>query len=104
MPVPTTTTGPTNVYIILDDTGPTAGTNTSAALTAGASGVQIFPEFVAPSVGAAIQVAHIIASVRQAPVRIANKYAPAAGTPPWTLVQGASAAVALTNVPSGVGF
>lgn len=104
MGVPTTTTGPTNVYFCEDDTGATANTLATSALTAGGSGAQLSPEFTAPSAAAAIQVAHLFASVFQRPVRLVNKYSPASGTPPWTLVQGAAANVALTVVPSGVSF
>lgn len=104
MPLPTTATGPTNVYFIEDDTAATANTLAATALTAGGSGAQLSPEFVAPSASAAITVAHIFASLFQRPVRIITKYAPGAGTPPWTLVQGAAANVALTSVPSGVSF
>jgi hypothetical protein len=104
MPVPTTTTGPTNVYFCEDDAAATANTAASAVLTAGGSGAQIGPEFTAPSAAAAIQIAHLLASVLQRPLRLINKYNPASGTPPWTLVQGAPANVALTVVPSGVGY
>ncbi len=103
MPLPTTATGPTNVYFCEDDTAATANT-AAGGLTAGGSGAQISPEFTAPSAAAAITVAHIFASVFQRPVRVVQKYAPGAGLPPWTLVQGATANVALTSVPSGVGF
>lgn len=104
MPLPTTTTGPTNVYFCEDDTAATANTLATGALTAGGSGAQIGPEFTAPSATNAIQVAHLLASIFQRPVRLVNKYSPASGTPPWTLVQGAAANVALTSVPSGVGY
>ena len=104
MPLPTTATGPTNVYFVEDDTAATANTLATPALTAGGSGAQISPEFTAPSAAAALTIAHLLASVLQRPVRLINKYSPASGTPPWTLVQGAAANVALTSVPSGVGF
>lgn len=104
MPLPTTTTGPTTVYVCLDDYGATANTAASGALTAGGSGQQLVAEFTASSAANAIQVAHILASALQRPLRLANKYSPAAGTPPWTLVQGAPANVALTVVPSGTGY
>jgi len=103
MGLPTTTTGPTNVWFVEDDAAATANT-AAGGLTAGGSGAQISPEFTAPSAAAAVTVAHIFASLFQRPVRLVNKYAPTAGTPPWTLVQGATANVALTSVPSGVGF
>jgi hypothetical protein len=92
-----------SVYFCEDDTAPTANAS-AGGLTAAASGAQISPEFTAPSATAAITVAHIFATVFQRPVRLVQKYSPGAGTPPWTLVQGATANVAITSVPSGVGF
>jgi hypothetical protein len=99
MPLPTTATGPTNVYLIEDDPGFTA--NSPGAGTGGGSGAQIVTEFVAPNAASAITVAHIIASALQRPVRVISKFT---GVPPWTLVLGAAAQVALTQVPSGVGY
>jgi len=96
-----------NTYIIVDDYAATAG-NQAGQGSASGSGQPLFPEFTAPSAGAAIQLAHIIASCRQSPVRVFAKFGglPAAGTTPIaaTLVQGAAANVALTNVPSGITF
>lgn len=92
--------GPTNVYYLQDDTG---NTTTSGGGTGGASGQQLSPEFTAPTVAAAMQVAYLFASVFQRPVRLAIKYG-GIGAMPWTLVTGASANVALTSVPSGVGY
>ena len=84
MPLPTTATGPTNVYFVEDDTAATANTLATPALTAGGSGAQISPEFTAPSGAAAIQVAHIILSAMQrGPGRVVQKLG---GSPPWTLV------------------
>jgi hypothetical protein len=94
----------TPVYFVEDDPGFTAGGVGQQAGTGAGTGMQLSPEFTAPSAAAAIQVAHIIASALQRPVRIVTKYAPGAGNPPWTLVQGAAANVALTLVPSGVGY
>ena len=92
------------VYFVEDDSGFTAGGTGQQAGTGAGSGAQLSPEFTAPTVAAAIQVAHLFASVLQRPVRIVTKYAPGAGLPPWTLVQGAAANQALTVVPSGVGY
>lgn len=99
MPLPTTATGPTNVYLILDDTGTTA--NSPGSGTGAASGAQLVTEFVASSGAAAITITHIIASALQRPLRVANKYS---ATPPFTLVLGALPQVALTQVPSGAGY
>ncbi len=87
-----------NVYYLIDDPGAAAGP--AGTPGAGGSGKPISPEFTAPSAAAAIQVAHIIASALQRPVRIVNMF----GSPPYTLVQGAAANGALTVVPSGVSY
>lgn len=99
MGVPTTTNAPQNVYAILDDysasdNGPTTNT------TGTGSGDQML-EFTAASLSNATTVAYLISSALQRPVRLMNKYV---GSPPWTLVTGAAPGVALTTVPSGVGF
>ena len=91
---------PTNVYFVIDDYGNTAGLGSQAG--SGGTGAQISPEFTAPSGSAAITVAHLIASVLQrSPVRVVQKLG---GAPPWTLVYGAQANVALTACPSGINF
>lgn len=90
-----------NVYFCIDDYTNSAGQ--AGTPGAGSSGQPLTDEFTAPSAAAAIQVAHLFASVYQRPLRIVNKFAgPTNG--PWTLVQGAPANVALTVVPSGVSF
>jgi hypothetical protein len=99
MGLPTTATGPTNVYYLIDDYGTTAGP--PGGQTGGASGNMISPEFTAPSLGVATTVAFIFSTAFQRPVRLVTKYG---GTPPWTLVTGQAATVALTGVPSGVGY
>ena len=99
MGLPTTTTGPTNVYFLEDDSGTSAGPVGGG--TGAASGAQLSPEFVAPSATAALQVAYIFASAFQRPVRLVPKYG---GTPPWTLVVGLGANTALTSVPSGISY
>lgn len=96
-----------NQYIIIDDYAATAGV-AAGSTSAAASGQLLFGPFTAPSASAAITVAHLVASIRQAPVRVVNPYGgiPAAGTTAIapTLVQGAPANVALTAVPSGILF
>ena len=96
---------PTNVYYVIDDYGNTAGGGggtVGGPEGSGGTGEAISPEFTAPSGAAAIQVAHIILSAMQrGPGRVVQKLG---GSPPWTLVQCAPANVALTSVPSGVGY
>lgn len=91
MPLPTTATGPTNVYYVLDDSGTSGNSAGSATMISG--------EFVAPSGAAAIQAAYIICTAQQRNGRVVNKYA---GTPPYTLINAGAANIALTSVPSGV--
>lgn len=93
-----------NVYYCTDDTGFSAGTASQQANPGSGSGFPLTPEFTAPSAAAAVTVAHIFASVMQRPLRLVTKYNAPVGQPPWTLVFGATANVALTSVPSGVGF
>jgi hypothetical protein len=96
---------PTNVYYVIDDYGNTAPSGPGAqsgTAGSGGTGAALTPEFTAPSGAAAIQVAHIVATALQrSPVRIVQKLG---GSPPWTLVQGAPANIAITSVPSGVSF
>ena len=99
MPLPTTATGPTNVYFLEDDPGVSAGP--PGGFSGATSGQQLSPEFTAPSLAAATTVAYLFASAFQRPVRLVTKYG---GTPPWTLVTGAPANVTLTSVPSGIGY
>ena len=99
MGLPTTTTGPTNVYYCIDDYGTTAGP--AGAPTGGTSGQPVSAEFTAPSLATATTVAYLISSALQRPVRLVNKYG---GSPPWTLVTGAPATTALTSCPSGIGY
>ncbi len=84
-----------NRYRIIDDTGVAAGAGSG-------SGQPIFPDFTADNAStdlAAKTVAHILATCRQAAVRVVNLDSPAG---PYTKVIGALATVALTSVPSGV--
>ena len=90
-----------NVYYLTDDSGFSAGP--AGGSTGGGSGAPITPEFTAPSIGAAAQVAYIISSALSRPVRLVTKYNNI-GVPPWTLVVGIGATNALTSVPSGISY
>jgi hypothetical protein len=83
-----------NQYYVIDDYAFNSGGG------GGGSGQPLGPTYIAPSAAAAITVAHLLASILQRPVRLVAL----GGTPPWTLVQGAAANVALTAVPSGISF
>jgi hypothetical protein len=89
-----------NSYFLIDDYG--AGT-TSGGGTGAGSGAPISPEFTAPSIAAAVQVAYIFATAFQRPVRLVQKYGGISAMP-WTLVTGGLANIALTSVPSGIGY
>ena len=82
-----------DTYYLADDS-----TNASGA---GGSGERLTPDFIAPSVAAATNVAHIIASALQRPLRLVT---PFSGAAPYTKVTGALATVALTACPSGIGY
>lgn len=62
------------------------------------------PDFTAPSATAAGQVAYIIASALQRPLRLVTMNDGPGILPPWTLIQGALPNIALTSVPSGLTF
>ena len=98
MPLPTTATGPTNVYIATDDPGTTAGP--PGGSTGAASGALMF-EFTAPSLASAAQAVHIMSSGLQRPLRWGPKYG---GVAPLTLMVGVGAALAITQCPSGVSY
>ncbi len=98
MGLPTTTTGPTNVYIVMDDYGTSSGP--PGGQTGGGSGNLVI-EFTAPSLSAAGQVVHILSSGLQRPFRWGPKYP---STLPLTLMAGVGATVAITSAPSGIGF
>lgn len=100
MGVPGTTTAPQNVYYCIDDYAP--GLNATSVLGpgAGGSGQPATPEFTAPNATAALQVAYIISSALQRPLRLVPK----SGAPPYTLVVGIGPATGLTAVPSGIGY
>ena len=86
------------VYRVIDDTGVSAGP--AGGLTGGASGNPLGPDFTAPTLAAAAQVAYLLSSVYQRPVRLQ----PVGSSPPWTLIVGIGANNALTVVPSGIGY
>lgn len=86
-------------YYITDTTGFQAGP--AGGSTGGGSGQPLGPEFQAPTIAAAAQVAYLISSAYQRPVMLVTKYA-AQGT--QTLVVGLGAATALTQVPSGITY
>lgn len=98
MPLPTTATGPTNVYIATDDPGNTAGQAGSPG--GGASGALMF-EFTAGSLANAAQAVHILSSGLQRPLRWGPKFNT---TLPLTLMVGVPAATAITQCPSGIGY
>lgn len=99
MGLPTTATGPTNIYFCIDDYG--AGLNPITGTQGGGSSAQpVTPEFTAPTAAAALQVAYLISSALQRPVRLVPKFS----APPYTLVVGIGPNNALTSVPSGIGY
>jgi hypothetical protein len=98
MGVPTTTTAPQNVYRVTDDYGTTAGP--AGGQTGATSGQPLSPDFTAPTLANAAQVAYLISSIFQRPVRLC----PLSQQPPYTLISGIGAANALTSVPSGIGY
>ena len=87
-----------NQYRCIDDWGASAGP--SGGQAGGTSGQPVCADFTAPNMASAITVAHLISSVLQRPVRLV----PVGSLPPYTLVLGVGANVALTAVPSGVGY
>lgn len=87
-----------NVYQCIDDSGTTAGP--SGGQAGGASSFPVTPPFTALTIANAVQVAFIISSALQRPVRLVSF----GGTPPWTLVVGIGANTAITSCPSGVGY
>jgi hypothetical protein len=87
-----------NVYRLIDDYGVGAGPPGGAA--GSTSGQPVCADFVALTLANACQVAHIISSALQRPVRVV----PLAGAPPYTLITGVGCALALTQVPSGITF
>lgn len=86
------------LYNCIDDYGQAAGQAGSPG--GGASGEVLFGPFSAPTIASAVTVAHIVASAAQRPVRLQ----PVGSPPPYTLVQGVAATVAITACPSGIGY
>jgi len=84
-----------NLYRLIDDYG---SSNTSGAGTGAGSGQPLCPDFVAPTIAAAAQMAFILCTCLQRPARLV----PVGGQPPYTLITGGAVNVALTSVPSGI--
>ena len=87
-----------NVYRLIDDYGNAAGP--PGGNTGGASAQPIAADFTAPTLAAAFTAAWIICSALQRPGRLV----PVGGAPPYTLVTGSAANIAITAVPSGIGY
>ena len=87
-----------NLYRITDDTGASAGP--TGATAGSTSGQPLVADFIAPTLANAAQIAHLISSVLQRPVR----WGPVFGLPPFTLMVGVPCTNALTSVPSGITF
>jgi hypothetical protein len=87
-----------NIYRCIDDTGTSAGP--TGGQTGGGSGQPLCPDFTALTLANAGQVAYLLSSILQRPVRLMALNSPL----PTTLVVGVAATTALTSVPSGIAF
>jgi hypothetical protein len=87
-----------NAYQIIDDYGTSAGP--AGGTTGGASGQPLTPVFQSPTLASAAQLAYLVSSIFQRPVRLV----PLGGQAPYTLITGIGANNALTVVPSGITF
>jgi hypothetical protein len=87
-----------NIYRLIDDYGFSAGP--TGGQTGAGSGQPLLADFVAASLANAGQVAYLVSSILQRPVRLMALNSPL----PTTLVVGVAATTALTSVPSGVSF
>ena len=87
-----------NVYRLIDDSGFAAGP--PGGNTGSGSGQPLAADFTAPTLAAAFTVAWVICSALQRPGRLV----PVGGAAPYTLVTGSAANIAITAVPSGVGY
>jgi hypothetical protein len=76
MGLPTTATGPTNVYYLVDDS-----TNSTGGAGGGASNQPLSPQFTATTATDAAVMAQHFATLFNRPVRLVTAYG---GTPPWT--------------------
>jgi hypothetical protein len=89
---------PTNAYFLQDDYGASAGPSGGSP---GTTSGDYIVGFTAVSAAAAVQVAYIISSALQRPLRLGNQFNP---TLPLTLITGIGANTGLTSVPSGIAF
>lgn len=85
-------------YRVIDGYGNEAGP--PGGQTAATSGAPLCADFTAPTLAAAFQCAWVICSALQRPGRLV----PVGGSPPYTLVAGSAANIAITSVPSGIGL
>lgn len=88
----------TNLYRCIDDYGTTAGP--AGGTTGSSSGAPVCSDFYAPTLANAAQVAYLLSSILQRPVRLV----PLNSSPPYTIIVGIGANSALTSVPSGISF
>jgi hypothetical protein len=86
-----------NRYYCVDDY---ANTNTLGVNTGGASSQVVVAPFVAPTIASAMQVAYVLSTALQRPLRLVPEFTP----PPYTLVTGILPTVALTSIPSGITY
>jgi hypothetical protein len=90
-----------NCYTILDDSGfSTGAAGMSPGGGTGAPLLSPIGQFQCTSLATAATVAYLFSSIFQRPVRLC----PIGSAPPYTLIIGAAATVALTAVPSGVTY
>lgn len=89
-----------NTYRLIDDYTQGLNPNTVNGPGGAGTGMPIGPDFVAPTIAAAITIAHIVSTAFQRPVRVV----PVGSPGPYTLVVGLGPAVALTQVPSGITY
>ncbi len=86
-------------YNLIDDYGNAAALTTNGA-PGGASGDIVAGPFGAVTIANAMQVAYIISSALQRPLRLQ----PVGTPPPYTLVTGIGPGTGLTSVPSGITY
>jgi len=89
-----------NTYRIIDDYDPGSNPVTPLSPGAGGTGQPLCADFVAPTIGAAMQVAAIICTALQRPGRLVPLSAPG----PYTLVIAGAPLTVLTQVPSGITY
>lgn len=86
------------VYRIIDPAS--VDTEGPELVPGGGSGTPLCADFTAPSVAAAMQIGYIICAALQRP----GLLVPLTSAPPYTQIVSVGPGVALTSVPSGVGF